>query len=62
METTLSKVIESEQILSEGHIELFMVQLVSACKYMHESKVVHRDLTPRNLLVNSNCVLKVLKW
>ena len=28
-------------------------------KYLHSAGIIHRDLKPGNLLVNSNCLLKV---
>ena len=28
-------------------------------KYIHSVNIVHRDLKPRNILVNSNCDLKI---
>lgn len=28
-------------------------------KYLHSAGIIHRDLKPGNLLVNSNCLLKI---
>jgi serine/threonine protein kinase len=59
METDLSCIIKSPQALSDEHVQFFLYQLLRAVKFIHTSNVIHRDLKPRNLLVNSNCDLKV---
>ena len=59
MEADLSKIIKSSQPLSDDHVQFFMYQILRGLKYMHSAGIYHRDLKPRNLLVNSNCDLKI---
>ena len=63
METDLASIIKSPQPLSDEHCQFFLYQILRGLKYIHSRNVIHRDLKPRNLLVNSNCDLKVsLSW
>ena len=66
MDTDLTQIIKSEQPLTEEHYKFFLYQLLRGLKYIHSAQIVHRDLVlyffikkPRNLLVNSNCDLKI---
>jgi len=59
METDLTSIIKSPQGLSDEHIQFFLYQILRGLKYIHSAGIVHRDLKPRNLLVNSNCDLKI---
>ncbi|KAK9719429.1 negative regulator of the PHO system [Basidiobolus ranarum] len=40
-------------------IKSFMFQLLRGIAFCHENRVLHRDLKPQNLLINSRCELKL---
>merc|ERR1712196_502200 len=59
METDLSRVISSEQVLTVDHITCFVYQCLRGLLYLHSAGILHRDLKPSNILVNGNCELKI---
>ncbi|KAL1417614.1 hypothetical protein MTO96_026671 [Rhipicephalus appendiculatus] len=59
MQSDLHKIIVSPQPLTSDHLKVFLYQILRGLKYLHSSRILHRDIKPGNLLVNSNCVLKI---
>ncbi|OTF80845.1 serine/threonine-protein kinase NLK-like protein [Euroglyphus maynei] len=59
MESDLHKIIVSSQPLTPDHIKVFLYQILRGLKYLHSARILHRDIKPGNLLVNSNCLLKI---
>ncbi|KAF8486787.1 hypothetical protein DFH94DRAFT_700602 [Russula ochroleuca] len=39
---------------SEARSRFFMIQLISACHYMHTHQVIHRDLKLSNLFLDAD--------
>lgn len=64
METDLHKVLKSlkktGEKLSPTHTCFFTYQMLLALKYIHSANVLHRDLKPGNMLINTTtCDLKI---
>lgn len=59
METDLASILKSSQPMTDDHCQFFLYQILRGMKYVHSAQVIHRDLKPRNLLVNANCDLKI---
>lgn len=58
METDLHAAIRAN-ILQDVHKQYIMWQTLKALKFMHSANLLHRDMKPSNLLLNSDCLMKV---
>jgi hypothetical protein len=50
---------DTSSVLDLGTVQIFLYQLLRGLQYCHSRKVLHRDLKPQNLLINSFGELKL---
>lgn len=59
MESDLHNVIKRGSILKDIHKRYIMYQLFNATKFIHSGNVIHRDMKPSNVLIDSKCRCKL---
>lgn len=60
MDTDLEIIIKDPKIvLTPANIKAYMIMTIKGLEYLHLNWILHRDLKPNNLLVNSAGVLKI---
>eukprot|EP00599_Poterioochromonas_sp_BG-1_P002787 CAMPEP_0173142248 /NCGR_PEP_ID=MMETSP1105-20130129/5979_1 /TAXON_ID=2985 /ORGANISM="Ochromonas sp., Strain BG-1" /LENGTH=482 /DNA_ID=CAMNT_0014055611 /DNA_START=90 /DNA_END=1535 /DNA_ORIENTATION=- len=60
VDTDLSKILKSNQYLTQEHIQYILYQLIDGMRYIHQTNVIHRDLKPANVLVScADCTIKI---
>merc|ERR1711922_26512 len=48
----INQLYDDEETLEESTIAAFAFQILKGLEYLHEHDIAHRDLKPRNLLIN----------
>ncbi|MGW7977474.1 Stk1 family PASTA domain-containing Ser/Thr kinase [Staphylococcus xylosus] len=59
---TLSEYIQKNHPLDVDTILNFINQIINGIKHAHDTKIVHRDIKPQNILVDKNQTLKILDF
>ncbi|PWY65002.1 Pkinase-domain-containing protein [Aspergillus heteromorphus CBS 117.55] len=60
MEHDLSGLLENPTVhFTEAQIKCYMVQLLEGLRYLHENRILHRDMKAANLLISNKGILQI---
>ena len=57
----LTKLLDSSSStnITQDHVRQILYNLLCAIKFIHSTNVLHRDLKPGNILIDSGCGIKI---
>ena len=55
----LFQILEDDKRLPEIVVRSIAYQLVAALQYLHQNRVIHRDMKPQNILISANGMVKL---
>ncbi len=56
---SLVHMLKNRKTLTEPEVRYYMRQMVEGCRYIHQHRVIHRDLKLGNMLVNEDMQIKI---
>ncbi len=56
---TMNELIRRRKRLTELEVQCYMIQILSAMKYLHNHRVIHRDLKLGNLFLSDKMEIKL---
>ena len=59
---TMEECLETQGVFSKEQAVGYMIQLLQGLRMLHAKGIIHRDLQPRNLLISTDGVLKILDF
>ena len=55
----LDSLAEGKLTIKEDHVVTIIYNILSAINYLHGSNLIHRDIKPCNILISSDCEIKI---
>ena len=51
--------LRSRSKLTEPEVRFYLIQVLDACRYMHDNRVIHRDIKLSNTFLDKNMNVKM---